>query len=206
MWSRTFKYNESTVKYWVATHIKHHAYPDTHDDPHSPYFFKIKYLILQGRVRLTEEDATQFSKNYQSQRTRLDDFFEKYSYGPYVMFVLLLMLFGYWGVLAWCSLMLTAYYSAVGNIMFHAVSGYRNDKALRPSDRSRNIFPIGIVMGGEELHGNHHRWPNRANFAVRNWEFDIGYWILWLLEKLKLVTIIAKENGKIKELTAKKYR
>jgi stearoyl-CoA desaturase (delta-9 desaturase) len=204
-WSRTTKYRESDIKYWAATHLKHHAYPDTIDDPQSPHFYSTKFLIKYGRDRISDEDTEKFTKNYISQRTTLDDFLEKYSYGPSVLLLCCFFIFSWWGLAVWVSLMLTNYYSSIANILFHKLSGYRNAESLRSSDRSRNIFPVGILMGGEELHGNHHRWPERANFAVRKWEFDIGYWALKVFEIFKLVRIVSNNNNIIKNLKATRY-
>ena len=205
-WSRMFWYRESDIKYWVAIHRKHHSFPDTVEDPHSPHFYDKKFLILKGRTRIEEEDAVKFLKNYQYPRSILDNIFEKFPYGPYVFFAVLTLCFGWWGLLAWVVLMSTAYYSSIGNVMFHTFPGYRNVDSLKSSDRSRNLWPIGIPMGGEELHGNHHRWPNRANFAVRHWEVDAGYCILWLLEKVKLVKILTNNPIENTELKAKRYK
>jgi hypothetical protein len=69
------------------------------------------------------------------------------------------------------------------------VFGYRNFEC---SDASRNITPLAIWIGGEELHNNHHTYPNSAKLSVKAWEFDIGWMYIRMFQILRLVKNVRK--------------
>src|SRR5690606_28459428 len=64
--------------------------------------------------------------------------------------------------------------------------GYRN---FETEDASRNIVPIGILIGGEELHNNHHAYGSSAKLSNKWWEFDIGWLYIRVLEMLGLADV-----------------
>jgi stearoyl-CoA desaturase (delta-9 desaturase) len=107
--------------------------------------------------------------------------------GILLMLIINLVLFGPWGLLVWGIQMIWIPFWAAGviNGLAHWI-GYRNTNT---KDTSRNIVPIGIIIGGEELHNNHHADGASASFKQRWWEFDEGWLVIQLLAKLKLATI-----------------
>ena len=172
----------STVtKQWVAVHRKHHAKCETAEDPHSPVTRGIKTVLLQGR-ELYRDEATKAETLKKFGHGTPDDWLEHHLYtprnnwGPILMLMINLALFGVIGITVWAVQMAWIPITAAGiiNGLGHWW-GYRNFEA---PDASTNISPWGIIIGGEELHNNHHTYPNSAKLSVKKWEFDLGWaWI-----------------------------
>jgi stearoyl-CoA desaturase (delta-9 desaturase) len=169
------------TKEWVAVHRRHHAYADKVGDPHSPLIFGLQRVVLEGYELYTA--ATRDSsivRNYG--KGTPDDWIERnlYSRHPNLGIVLFsltfLVLFGIPAIL-----MVVVHLSAqpffaggVVNGLGHAV-GYRS---FEMPSTATNLVPWGVLLGGEELHNNHHAFPRSARFAVQRWEFDIGwFWV-----------------------------
>ena len=167
------------TKAWTAIHRKHHAYCETSDDPHSPVFFGLDKVLWEGaelyRMADTPETRAKFGKGTP------DDALERRLYrhdklGVSLMLILDLALFGAAGLSVWALQMVWIPFFAAGiiNGVGHA-KGYRNFEI--PSTAT-NVVPWGILIGGEELHNNHHTYPNSPKLSVKAWEFDIGwFWI-----------------------------
>jgi stearoyl-CoA desaturase (delta-9 desaturase) len=180
------------TKEWVAVHRKHHSSTDRDGDPHSPVVYGIKEVFFKG-VGLYRNAAN--NKNLVSQYGvgSPDDWIEKNLYTPHsrwgilLMLVIDLALFGPWGILVWGIQMLWIPLFAAGVI--NGIGhwwGYRNHET---KDSSRNIIPFGFLIGGEELHNNHHRRPADPKLSHKVWELDIGYLYLQLLVLLKLAKL-----------------
>ena len=181
-----------TTKQWVAVHRKHHQSTDVEGDPHSPHVFGIKTVMTTGwyLYNKASKDAD-FVMQYGKGTPK--DWIERKLYTPYtrlgilVMLAIDLLLFGPWGFLVWGVQMVWIPFWAAG--MINGLAhwwGYRNGDT---KDHSRNISPIGIVVGGEELHNNHHLDPASPKFSRKPWEFDIGWMYITVLRKLKLAKL-----------------
>lgn len=174
---------------WVAIHRKHHARCETEQDPHSPVTRGISTVLLRGAELYRAEAANAETIAKFSQGTP-DDWVERnvYSRMPWQGVGLLLLidlaLFGAIGATVWAVQMLWIPIWAAGviNGLGHWW-GYRNFAAR---DRSHNIFPWGLLIGGEELHNNHHTYPTSAKLSVKWWEFDIGWLYIRLLTWARL--------------------
>jgi fatty-acid desaturase len=178
---------------WTAIHRKHHAKCETPDDPHSPVQKGLGTVLRRGAELYKEE-----SKNEETVRIYgkncPDDWIERnlYSRFPNLGIVLMLgldlALFGVIGLTVWAVQMIWIPLWAAGvvNGLGHAV-GYRNFECR---DAATNLVPWGILIGGEELHNNHHTYPNSAKLSVRKWEFDMG----WAWIKLFSLLGLAKVN------------
>jgi fatty-acid desaturase len=177
---------------WTAIHRKHHAHCETQSDPHSPQKKGIRKVLLEGaELYRTEsqnpETLAQFGKGCP------DDWLERNLYGRRdklgvsIMLVINLLCFGPIGLTVWAVQMLWIPLLAAGviNGIGH-FWGYRNFDC---NDASRNIMPLGLLIGGEELHNNHHTYPNSAKLSVKAWEFDIGWGYIKLLSLLKLAKV-----------------
>ncbi len=175
------------TKEFVAVHRKHHAKCETEEDPHSPQTRGIKKLLLEGAELYRAE-----SKNMET-ITRFghgtpDDWIERNLYtrfswqGVALMMIIDLALFGaagmtVWAVqMAWIPVWATGVINGVGHYW-----GYRN---FESPDCSRNVSIIGILIGGEELHNNHHTYPTSARFSVKPYEFDVGWFYISMMEKI----------------------
>ncbi len=177
---------------WVAIHRKHHAKCETEDDPHSPQTRGIKTVLLTGSELYRTEAKNQETLAKFGMGTP-DDWIERNLYTRYswqgvgVMLIIDLLLFGAIGVTVWAVQMLWIPITAAGivNGIGHWW-GYRNFEA---PDASRNVSPWGIVIGGEELHNNHHTYPTSAKLSVKPYEFDIGWAYIRGLEMLGLATV-----------------
>ncbi len=166
------------TKQWVAIHRKHHAKCETSDDPHSPQTRGIETVFWQGAELYRAEAKNQETLSKYGHGTP-DDWIERNLYsrfswqGVALMLIIDIALFGALGATFWAVQMLWIPVSAAGiiNGIGH-YWGYRNFEA---PDASTNISPWGLIIGGEELHNNHHTYPTSAKFSVKRYEFDIGW-------------------------------
>jgi stearoyl-CoA desaturase (delta-9 desaturase) len=175
------------TKEWVAIHRKHHAKCETEDDPHSPQTRGIKTVLLQGSELYRAEAKNEQTLAKYGHNTP-DDWLERNVYtrfstqGVIVMLVVDVALFGAIGATVWAVQMAWIPVTAAGiiNGLGHWW-GYRNFEA---PDASTNISPWGVIIGGEELHNNHHTYPTSAKLSVKPYEFDIGWLYIRILETL----------------------
>ncbi len=181
------------TKEWTAIHRKHHAKCETEEDPHSPVVLGIRKVLLEG-AELYAASATPENLERYGQRTP-EDWIERKVYTPYkmggiaLMAVINLLLFGVNGIWIWAVQMMWIPLWAAGvvNGIGHYM-GYRNFEC---ADNARNISPWGILIGGEELHNNHHTYPNSAKLSRRWYEIDIGWGYIRLFQLFGL----AKPKG-----------
>lgn len=180
-----------TTKAWVAVHRKHHLSTDVQGDPHSPHIFGIRKLIFGGwdlYHQATKDPSFVLKYGAGTPRDKVERFYTRYyRQGFLVMLILNLLLFGWWGSLIWGFQMIWIPFCCAGliNGIGHWY-GYRNGET---PDYSRNISPIGILIGGEELHNNHHLDINNPKFSRKKWEFDVGWMYISILKSLKLAKI-----------------
>ncbi|MBI3369488.1 MAG: fatty acid desaturase [Burkholderiales bacterium] len=180
------------TKEWVAIHRKHHAKCETEDDPHSPVAKGIKTVLLTGS-ELYRSEAKNLETLAKYGHNTPDDWLERNLYTRYswqgvgVMLIIDLALFGAIGATVWAVQMLWIPITAAGivNGIGH-YWGYRNFEA---ADASTNIVPWGIVIGGEELHNNHHTYPTSAKLSVKPFEFDIAWGYIRALEMMGLAKV-----------------
>jgi len=180
------------TKEFVAIHRKHHAKCETEEDPHSPQTRGIKTVLLTG-VELYRAESKVKETMVKYGLGTPDDWIERNLYtrfswqGVGVMLLINLGLFGAIGLTVWAIQMLWIPIMATGiiNGLGHW-SGYRNFEA---PDASTNVSPWGIVIGGEELHNNHHTYPTSAKFSVKPYEFDIGWGYIRALELMGLAKV-----------------
>ncbi len=180
------------TKEFVAIHRKHHAKCETDEDPHSPQTRGIKALLLTG-VELYRAESKVPETMAKYGLGTPDDWIERHLYTRYswqgvgVMLVIDLLLFGAIGITVWAVQMLWIPVMATGiiNGLGHWW-GYRN---FESPDASRNVSPWGLVIGGEELHNNHHTYPTSAKFSVKPYEFDVGWAYIRGLEMLGLAKV-----------------
>jgi stearoyl-CoA desaturase (delta-9 desaturase) len=180
------------TKEWVAIHRKHHAKCETEDDPHSPVTRGIRTVLLTGS-ELYRAEAKNAETLAKFGHNTPNDWLERNLYsrfemlGVALMLVIDLLLFGAIGATVWAVQMLWIPITAAGiiNGLGHWW-GYRNFEA---ADASTNIVPWGVIIGGEELHNNHHTYPTSAKLSVKRFEFDIGWGYIRVLQALGLATV-----------------
>lgn len=169
------------TKQWVAIHRKHHRFSDQDGDPHSPHVFGIWTVLCKGALLYHSASKDTAMINAYGVGTP-DDWLEKNLYsnhsriGISILLLVNLLLFNWWGLVIWAVQMIWIPFWAAGII--NGVGhfwGYRNGQTR---DSSRNIVPWGIIIGGEELHNNHHVEPANPKLSQRWYELDIGW--LWL--------------------------
>lgn len=182
------------TKQWVAIHRKHHRFTEQDGDPHSPHIFGIWNVLFKGAgLYHSASKDTEMIQQYGAGTP--DDWFERTLYTPHsrlgiaLMLVIDLVLFGPWGLLVWGIQMIWIPFWAAGviNGIGHWI-GYKNGSTR---DHSRNISPWGILIGGEELHNNHHLDPSSTKLSRRWFEFDIGWMWLTLFRTIGLAKIRA---------------
>jgi stearoyl-CoA desaturase (delta-9 desaturase) len=180
------------TKEWVAIHRKHHAKCETEEDPHSPQTRGIETVLWRGAELYRDEAKNQETLAKFGHGTPNDwlerNLYSRYSWqGVGLMLLLDLALFGGVGAAVWAVQMLWIPITAAGviNGIGH-YWGYRNFEA---PDASTNIVPWGVIIGGEELHNNHHTYPTSAKFSVKSYEFDIGWIYIQAMAKLGWATV-----------------
>jgi len=180
------------TKQWVAIHRKHHRFSDVEGDPHTPHVYGIWRVLFKG-AGLYHTASKDRDMIQQYGVGTPNDWIEQNLYTLHSRFGILLMLvidllfFGPWGFIVWGVQMLWIPFWAAGviNGLAHWW-GYRNGET---KDHSRNISPWGIVIGGEELHNNHHLDPASSKLSKNWWEFDIGWMWLSLFRFLQLAKL-----------------
>ncbi len=181
------------TKEWTAVHRKHHAKCETDEDPHSPRFLGINRVLWRGvelyqSARLDKDMLEKYGKGSP------DDWIERALYtripslGPSLMLFINLALFGVPGIAIWALQMAWIPFWAAGviNGLGHWW-GYRN---FDTADTATNLTPWAFWVGGEELHNNHHAFPSSAKFALRKYEFDIGWAVIRGFEMLGLAKVL----------------
>ena len=177
---------------WTAVHRKHHAFVEQQQDPHSPSVYGIRKVLAEG-VELYREEARNPETLAKYSHGTPNDWLERQLYERYawhgigLMLVIDLALFGCLGLTVWAVQMMWIPIFAAGviNGLAHWW-GYRN---FETPDRSTNLTPWGLLVGGEELHNNHHAFASSARFSLQPWEFDLGWAYICVLEALGLASV-----------------
>jgi stearoyl-CoA desaturase (Delta-9 desaturase) len=177
---------------WAAIHRKHHAKCETEEDPHSPQTRGIWKVLLEGAELYRAEAKNEETMRKFSHGTP-NDWMERNVYTKYpilgvsLMMVLNVALFGVVGLTIWAVQMVWIPFWAAGvvNGLAH-FWGYRN---FNSTDASTNIFPWGIIIGGEELHNNHHTYATSAKLSNKWYEFDIGWMYIRIMSAFRLAKV-----------------
>jgi stearoyl-CoA desaturase (Delta-9 desaturase) len=181
------------VDEWAAVHRKHHAKVETADDPHSPQIHGLNSVLFGGVILYVKETHNKETLERYGHGTP-DDWIEHKLYsrhsfgGVSMMLAINLLLFGVVpGTLVWIAQMLWIPFWAAGVI--NGVGHFLGYRSYDVADASRNIVPWGILIGGEELHNNHHAFASSAKLSSKWYEFDIGWLYIRVLSMLGLATV-----------------
>ena len=180
------------TKNWTAIHRKHHARVETEEDPHSPQILGIDKVLWEGAELYRKEARNQETKDKYGLGTP-DDWLEHHLYsrhdrfGISILFVVNFALFGFIGITIWAVQMAWIPFLAAGVI--NGIGHYWGYRTFQPEDASTNIVPWGILIGGEELHNNHHAYPTSARFSIRWYEFDLGWQYIQALARVGLAQV-----------------
>ncbi|MHB8347450.1 MAG: DesA family fatty acid desaturase [Acidiferrobacterales bacterium] len=178
------------TKEWAAIHRKHHAKVETPEDPHSPQQYGIHRILWLGaslyhREKRNAETLARYGHGTPDDWLERNIYTKRHDLGLYVMLAIDILLFGIpagfliWVVqMAWIPFWAAGVINGIGHFW-----GYRNFEVV---DASTNIFPWGILIGGEELHNNHHAFASSAKLSSKWWEFDIGWMYIRLLQAMGL--------------------
>ena len=181
------------TKEWVAVHRKHHAKCETEEDPHSPQVMGLNRILWRGVVPYktearNQETLTKFGVGVP------DDWVERKLYTPHnalgigIMAIINVALFGIVpGMLIFAVQMLWIPFFAAGVI--NGIGHYWGYRNFACEDASTNIVPWGILIGGEELHNNHHAYGSSARLSNKWYEFDIGWLYIRILETVGLAKV-----------------
>jgi len=180
------------TKEWAAIHRKHHAKCETAEDPHSPVTRGIRKVLLEG-TELYREEAKNAETMVKYGHGTPDDWIERNLYtrfsivGVYITLVLNVLMFGAIGLtifaiqMLWIPILAAGVINGIGHFW-----GYRN---FDSPDASRNVLPWGILIGGEELHNNHHSFGTSARLSNRWYEFDIGWMYICIMRAVGLAKV-----------------
>jgi stearoyl-CoA desaturase (delta-9 desaturase) len=177
---------------WVAVHRKHHARCETQDDPHSPQVLGLKKVLWEGAELYRGAAADPHLVERFAHGTP-DDWMERHVYiprnflGVSILLVVEALLFGIPGIALWAVQMVWIPFWAAGVI--NGVGHYWGYRNFESPDAATNISPLGLLIGGEELHNNHHAFPSSAKLSVKPWEFDVGWLYIRILSSLGLARV-----------------
>ena len=180
------------TKQWVAVHRKHHRFCEEAGDPHSPVYFGIWKVLIKGALLYNTASKDKVMVDTYGVGTP-DDWIERWLYTPHskigliLLLIINLVIFGWMGVVIWGVQMIWIPLWAAGVI--NGIGhwwGYRNGKT---SDQSKNIIPFGILIGGEELHNNHHLNPANPKLSLKWFEFDIGWMYIKIFQSIGLAKL-----------------
>jgi len=180
------------TKTWAAIHRKHHARVESVEDPHSPQIYGINKVLWQGAELYRKEGRNRDTIEKFGEGTP-DDWIERHLYTPHdrigisLMFVINFVLFGFIGISIWAVQMAWIPFFAAGVI--NGIGHYWGYRNFQPEDASTNVVPWGILIGGEELHNNHHAYASSARFSNRWYEFDIGWLYIRVMEIFGLAQV-----------------
>ncbi len=188
------------TKEWVAIHRKHHAKCEKREDPHSPVIFGIWKVLFRGTELYRQESLKKETLDRYGRGTP-DDWIEKHIYTKHSLLGVLLMLgidiflFGILGFTVWAVQMSWIPFWAAGVV--NGIGHYWGYRNYSSPDTSTNISPWGLIIGGEELHNNHHAYGTSAKFSSKWYEIDLG-WIYILILKFFRLAKIKKVAPKLK--------
>ncbi len=180
------------TKAWTAIHRKHHARCETEEDPHSPQILGLPKVLWEGAELYRQEAKNPETLEHYGKGTP-DDWIERALYTPYSQFGIVMMLiidallFGPIGITMWAVQMIWIPFFAAGII--NGVGHYWGYRNYESADAATNIVPWGILIGGEELHNNHHAFPGSAKLSSKPWEFDIGWLYIRSMQIIGLAKI-----------------
>lgn len=180
------------TKEWVSIHRKHHARCERDGDPHSPMIYGIGRVMFRGAELYRDESKNQETLSKFGHGTP-DDWIERIIYsrhsatGILIMLAIDLWLFGAIGLTVWAVQMAWIPFWAAGVV--NGIGHYWGYRNFACPDTSTNVFPIGIIIGGEELHNNHHAYGTSAKFSSKWFEFDIGWMYITILSALGLAKV-----------------
>ncbi len=180
------------TKHWTAIHRKHHACCETVDDPHSPQILGITKVLWQGAELFRIEAKNQQTLDKYGSGTP-NDWLERHVYarhsssGVGLMLIIDVILFGPLGLTVWAVQMAWIPVMAAGII--NGIGHYWGYRHFATKDASTNIIPWGILIGGEELHNNHHAYASSAKLSNRWYELDIGWMYIRIMQMLRLARV-----------------
>jgi len=180
------------TKNWTAIHRKHHARVETEEDPHSPQIYGINKVLWEG-AELYRLEAKKAETMEKFGHGTPDDWLERHVYSKHdrigigTMLVVNFALFGFVGISIWAVQMAWLPFFAAGVI--NGIGHYWGYRNYQPEDTSTNVVPWGILVGGEELHNNHHAYASSAKFSSRWYEFDIGWLYIRVMQALGLAEV-----------------
>ena len=177
------------TKQWVAIHRKHHQRSDLPGDPHSPHVYGIWRVLFKGAFLYNDASKDKVMVDTYGVGTP-DDWMERNVYtkhsrlGITLLLAINLLCFSWVGLFIWGIQMIWIPFWAAGVI--NGVGHYFGYRSWNTKDKSKNIFPFGIIVGGEELHNNHHNSPASIKLSNKWYEFDIGWMWFNIFKFLRL--------------------
>jgi stearoyl-CoA desaturase (delta-9 desaturase) len=180
------------TKEWVAVHRKHHAHTETSEDPHSPQVLGLNKVMLEGAELYAEtardgEAVGRFGQGTPDDWLERRVYFGRRNLGVTLMLFVDIFLFGLAGITIWAVQMLWIPFWAAGVV--NGVGHYWGYRNYECADAATNIVPFGILIGGEELHNNHHAFPHSARLSSKWWEIDVGWGYIRLFSMLGLAKV-----------------
>ena len=178
---------------WAAVHRKHHAKVETPEDPHSPQVLGLN-RVLWGGVFLYVKEANKHETIGRYGHGTPNDWLERHVYSKFQILGITMsgaadvVLFGIVpGALVLLTQIVWIPFWAAGVI--NGIGHYWGYRHWSTPDASTNIVPWGILIGGEELHNNHHAYPTSAKLSYKWYELDIGWLYIRMLEALGLARV-----------------
>jgi stearoyl-CoA desaturase (Delta-9 desaturase) len=188
---------------WVTDHRKHHALSDKPGDPHTPHGHGEGVLgAVKGFVHahvgwlftnLGMEEGKAYGKDLYEDRLLV------WIDRLYLLWVALTLglpfLIGYWvggswqrGVeaMVWGGLIRIFLYQHA-TFAVNSICHMFGKQHYRSRDEARNNWLVALLVFGEGWHNNHHAFPASARHGLNRFQWDVSWWVIKGMEKLKLV-------------------
>jgi fatty-acid desaturase len=180
------------LKEICAVHRLHHAKSDTVEDLHSPHFMSVKTWLFNKYFpfNITPEQVLRLTKDVPYFNDKIQKIYDTPYLGILFTGVIYFYIFGL--IPCILSMLVMHYFPRLYQFSVTYLThkyGYKNQFSRIKEDKSVNIFPIGIFLAGQELHANHHNYPNKINLKIKWYEFDLGYFYIIIFARLKLLKI-----------------
>jgi stearoyl-CoA desaturase (delta-9 desaturase) len=92
-----------------------------------------------------------------------------------------------------------------GTFTINSVMHVFGKRVFSTSDDSRNSMIFALVTMGEGWHNNHHHYPGSAAQGFRWWQIDMSYYLLWIGERVGLVTNLRRVPERLRRSASETF-
>jgi stearoyl-CoA desaturase (delta-9 desaturase) len=173
--------------FWVGIHRVHHQNTDKDGDPHSPRdggFWAHMGWIITGRV--LHNNARELLPYVPDLRKdRFHTWISRWHWVPTTVLGIVLLIFGGWKYVLWGVFFRTVV-GLHATWLVNSATHIWGRQRFQTGDTSKNSFWVAMLTFGEGWHNNHHAHPQSARHGLAWYEFDVNWYQISLLRRLRL--------------------